>query len=39
MVSILNPRWPNDPVHSALTLHDDQLYVAEPLLETGPAGP
>lgn len=34
MVSIPNPRWPNDPVQSALTLHDNRLHVAEPLLET-----
>ena len=33
MVSIPNPRWPNYPVQSALTLHHNRLHVAEPLLK------
>lgn len=34
MASIPNPSGSNDPVQSALALHDNQLHVAEPLLET-----
>lgn len=34
MASIPNPSGSNDPVQSALASHDNQLHVAEPLLET-----